>query len=104
MSTVLELHVSWGASSLSSTARAPNHGRISAVSHPVMGDSVIVTVALVVLNHPGNFRVAPFLIVRAPFTVRGSFRNASMDRGSVVTTLLSRMSTPPAATVREYRC
>src|SRR5207249_503499 len=78
---------------------------ISGSVKPVIFESVMLIVALVALNQPGNFSDAPFLIVNrlfAPETVKANFRKGEIESVWVVTIEWSRTSSPPAFTFSAY--
>src|SRR5438552_3456246 len=94
-----------GASLLSSVLIP--RSEISSSVKPVILEFVMLRVALVALNHPGNFNTAPFFIVNrllAPETVKASFRNGAMESVWVVTVELSRTSSPPAEGSDRWAC
>ena len=86
---------------LSSVSRP--RSEISESVKPVIFEAVMLIVALVALNQPGNLSIAPSFIVNlllAPFTEKASLRNGERDCVWVVTVALSRTSSPPALTFR----
>src|SRR3990172_7754704 len=103
MLTVLDVHTMRGASSeASSQAELEKRPAISADVNPVIIESVMLIVALVALNHPGNLREAPLRRDRElpAFRVRARWRYGSMASVTVVTTELSRTRDP--VTTKEY--
>lgn len=72
------------------------HELIWNVANPVILEPRMLMVAAFARKVPGNFSMAPFIIVNCPLvTVKSSFRTASRARGSVVTKLASRVRLPP---------
>src|SRR5437870_12829309 len=101
--TVVVVQAIRGASLLSSVLRP--RPEISGSVKPVTFEYVMLIVALVALNQPGNFSDAPFLIVNrlfGPETVKANFRKGEIESVWVVTIEWSRTSSPPAFTFNAY--